>query len=76
MGFLPPAFYLLRKQPPLTAVGAALGGVQPSGLQDHRKLVGGAPALRILLGCRHHFSLLPTGLPLVVEGDNVNSQLR
>ena len=35
----------------------------------------GAPALRILLRCRHHLPLQPPGLPPVVEGDYVNAQL-
>ena len=75
LGCLPPALHLLWVQASLLAVGAEFGGIQPSGLEHHRELVGGSPALRILLRCRHHFSLQPPGLPLVVEGDNVNAQL-
>ena len=48
LGCLPPPFHLLRLQTPLPAVGAEFGGVQASGLQHHRELIGGAPALRSL----------------------------
>ena len=48
LGCLPPPLHLLRVQAPLTAVSAEFGGVQASGLQHHRELIGGAPALRSL----------------------------
>jgi hypothetical protein len=75
MGCFPPPFNLPQVQAPPPAVGTQLGGIQPSGLQNHRELVGGTPVLRILLRCRHHLSLQPSGLPPVVEGDHVNAQL-
>ena len=59
---LPPPLHLLRIENPLTPVGTELSGVQASGLQHHRELVSGAPALRILLGCRHHFSMQLIGV--------------
>jgi hypothetical protein len=31
------------------AIGAELGGIEPSGTQHHRELVGSAPALRVLV---------------------------
>ena len=36
----------IRKEPPLAAVGAELGSVQPGRLQHHRELVGSAPCNR------------------------------
>jgi hypothetical protein len=67
----PPA----RGTAPLPAVGAEFGRVEASGLKNHRELVAGAPALRVLLGCRHYLSLQPPGLPPFVEGDHVDAQL-
>ena len=75
LGGLPPTAHLLRKQTPLPAVGAELSVVQASGLQHHRELVGSTPAFWFLLGCRHHLSLQPPGLPPFVEGDHVDAQL-
>lgn len=43
---LPPTAHLLRDQPPLVAVGAELGGVQPCRLQHNRELVGSAACNR------------------------------
>ena len=40
---------LLRVEAPLAAVGAELGGVEGSGLQYHRELVGSTPAIRVFL---------------------------
>ena len=42
LGCLPPPLDLLRLQTPLAVVGTELGGVEPSGLEHHRELVGGA----------------------------------
>jgi len=67
--------HLLGKETPLPAVGAELSGVQASGLQHHRELVGRAPTLGILLGGRHHFPLQPPGLAPLVESDHVDPQL-
>ena len=75
LGCLAPAFHLHREMAPLAAVGAELSGVEASGLQHHRELVGGTPTLRIFLGGRHHFPLQPPGLPPFVEGDRVDAQL-
>ena len=72
---LPPALHLLRVQTPLPAIGADLGGVQPSGLQHHRELVSSAPALRVLLLCRHHLSLQPPALAPSVESADVDARL-
>ena len=49
LGCLPPPFLLLSVQASLPALGAELGGIKPSGFQHHRELVGGTPALWILL---------------------------
>ena len=70
-----PQFHLLRVQAPLPAVGAQPGGIQPSGIQNHRELAGCTPALRILLRVRHHVALQPPCLPPVVEVAHVNAQL-
>ena len=40
---LPPTLHLLGVEALLTAIGAELGGVEPSGLQHHRELVSSAP---------------------------------
>jgi hypothetical protein len=75
LGCLPPPHHLLGEQAPHPAVGAEFGGVEASGLQHHRELVDGTPALRFLLGCRYHFSLQPPGLSPFVGGDHVDAQL-
>ena len=41
--------HLLWIQAPLAAVGAELSGVEGSGLQYHRELVGSTPAFRVFL---------------------------
>ena len=64
-----------REQATLTAVGAELSGVKASGLQHHRELVDGTPALWVLLECRHHLSVQTQGLPTFVEGDHMDARL-
>jgi hypothetical protein len=75
LGCLPSPLPLLRVETTLSAVGTELGGVQPSGFEHHRGLLGGNPTIGVLLRCRHNLSLQPTGLPPVVERDHVDSQL-
>jgi len=64
-----------REEPPLSAVSTQLSRVQAGGLQYHRELVGGGPALGILLAGRHHLTLQALGLARLVEGDHVDPQL-
>jgi hypothetical protein len=40
---------LFRVQTPFTAVGTELSGVEGSGLQYHRELIGSTPAFRVFL---------------------------
>jgi transposase len=54
MGCLPPTAYLLREEAPLAAVDAEFSGVEASGFQYHRELVGSTPALWICFRSRHH----------------------
>jgi len=75
LGGLPPAGLLIREEPPLSAVSTQFSRVQAGGLQYHRELVGGAPALGMLLAGRHHLTLQTSGLALLVEGDHVDPQL-
>jgi hypothetical protein len=44
-GRLPPAVHLFWEQAPLSAVSTQLSGIEPSGRQHQRELVGCAPAL-------------------------------
>ena len=66
---------LLRVQAPVAAVGAELSGVEGSGLQYHRVLVGSTPAFWVLLGCQHHFPLQPPALTPNIESGDVNIRL-
>jgi len=73
---LPRALHLLVVWAPRAPIGTDLGDVQPNVLQHHREFIGSAPAIGVLLRCRHHLSLQPTDFPPLVERDNAFAKLR
>jgi hypothetical protein len=75
LGRLPPAVHLFGEQTPFPAVSTQLSGIQPSGLQHERELVGSAPAIWVFRRCRHHFPLQTPVMPPVVEGGDMDAEL-
>ena len=59
---------------PSDAIGAQLGGIEPSGLQHHREFVSGTPALAPSRMPAPP-PLQPPSLPPLVEGHHVDAQL-
>lgn len=70
---LPPTFHLLRGKSTIMAVGTEFNGVQSSGLERHRELVGSTPTIRVFLGCMHNPSMQTLGHPAVVEADRIRT---
>jgi hypothetical protein len=70
-----PSFQYRLAQSHVPAVNTQLSGVEPSGRQHQRELVGSTAALWVFPRCRYHFLMQTVILSLVVEGGEMNAHL-